>query len=161
MRAVGREVGAGLRRQRVRSGLRFAQAIGGNGFGARELRQVLLFLGFGAEEQKRQRADARMRAVPSAEGSIAGELFGDNHVGGQIHFHAAVTFGSQDGFESEGGGFAQQRNRGVEIAVLHFFDVRRDFFIEELARGAGDGVVLFGEIFGSEDVARRLVLYKE
>ena len=45
--------------------------------------------------------------------------------------------------------------------MLHFFDVRRDFFIEELARGAGDGVVLFGEIFGGEDVARSLVLYEE
>ena len=49
----------------------------------------------------------------------------------------------------------------VEIAVLHLFDVRRDFFIEELARGAGDRVVLFGEIFGSEDFARSLILDQE
>ena len=161
MRAVRREVGAGLGGQGVGPGLRFAEAIGADDFGARKLRQILLFLRFGAEEQKRQRADAGVRAVPSAERSVAGELFGDDHVGGQIHFHAAVAFGRQDGFESERRGFAQQRDRGIEIAVLHFLHMRRDFFIEELARGAGDGVVLFGEIFGSEDVARRLVLYKE
>jgi hypothetical protein len=39
--------------------------------------------------------------------------------------------------------------------------VRGDLIIVELARGAGDGVVFFREIFGGEDVVRRLVLYKK
>ena len=95
-----------------------------------------------------------MRAVPAAEGTVARELFGHDHDGGEVHFHAAVAFRRQDGFEPERRGFAQQGDGDVEIAVLHLFDVRRDFFIEELARGAGDGVVLFGEVFGREDVVR-------
>ncbi len=159
--AIRRKVGAGFGGEGIGPGLRLAEAIGADDFGARELRQVLFFLRVGAEEQERQRGDAGVRAVPSAEGAVAGELLGDHHVGGEIHLHAAVFFGREDGFESESRGFAQKRNGNVEIAMLHFFDVRRDLFIEEFARRAGDGVVLFGEIFGREDGAGRLIFYEE
>ena len=71
VRAVGREVGAGFGGEGIRAGLRFAEAVGADDFGARKLRQVLLFLRLGAEEQERQRADARVRAMPAAEGAVA------------------------------------------------------------------------------------------
>ena len=89
------------------------------------------------------------------------ELFGDDHDGSQIHFHAAVALRRENGFEPQRRRFAQQRDREVEIAVLHCLDVRRDFLIEKLARGARDGVMLFGEIFRREDVARRLIFNQE
>ena len=125
------------------------------------LGRYFCFLRFGSEEQQRECADAGMRAMPAAERAIARELLGDHHDGSQIHFHAAIAFRRQHGFEPEGRRFAQQGDRDVEIAVLHFLDVRRDFFIEELARGAGNVVMFFGEIFRRENVVRRLVFYKE
>ena len=42
-----------------------------------------------------------------------------------------------------------------------FFNVGRNLFIEEFAGGAGDGVMLFGEIFGSENRAWSLIFYEE
>ena len=120
-----------------------------------------MFLRFSAEEKERKRSDAGVRTVPSAERAVAGELLGDNHGGCEIELHAAVAFGSEDGFEAQGRGFAQERDGDIEIPVLHFVDVGPDLFFEEFARGAGDVEVLGSEIFGSEDVVRRLVFDEE
>ena len=155
VRAVRRKIGAGLRGQRVGSRLRLAQAIGGDHFGAGKLRQIFLLSAL----RCRTAAAAACRCPRARHASRrtnrrAANCSATTMIGRQIHFHAAVAFGREDGFEPQRGGFAQQRDREVEIAVLHLFDVRRDFFIEELARRAGDGAVLFGEIFGREDVAR-------
>ena len=63
--------------------------------------------------------------------------------------------------ETDGRGLAQEGSRDFKIAVLHFLHLRGDFFFEELAGSAGDGVVFVGEIFRSEDFGWGLVLYKK
>ncbi len=161
MRAIGRQIGASFGRKRVRSGLRFAEAVRGNHFAAGNPGQVFLLLRLRSEEQKRESPDARMSAMPAAEGAIARELLGDHHHGSEIHFHAAVAFRCENGFQPQGRGFAQQRNGDVEVAVLHCLDVRPHFVVEELACGAGNVVMLLGEVFRSKDVVRRLILYKK
>ena len=64
MRAVGAEIGASSDGQRVGAGLRLGQAIRRDHLRRSQLRQIALLLLFGPEQQQRQRADARVRAVP-------------------------------------------------------------------------------------------------
>ncbi len=102
--------------------------------------------------------DAGMRAMPAAEGAIARYLFRHDHIRGQIHLHAAVALRRHDGFETQGRRLAQQCDCRVEIAVLHVFNPRRDFLVEEIARRTPDRFVLVGDVFGRENVRRKLIL---
>ena len=89
------------------------------------------------KKQERQRADAGVRAMPAGEGSVAGELLGDHHDGGEVEFHAAVFFGNDDGGEAELGGFAQSGHGDAGLVVLNRFEVGLDFLVEEFARRCG------------------------
>ncbi len=52
-------------------------------------------------------------------------------------------------------GFAQDGHRDAGLLMLDGFDVGRDFLGPEFVGGAGDGLMFFGEVFGSEDLFGR------
>ena len=97
----------------------------------------------------------------AAKRAIACDLFGDDHDGGHVHFHASVAFGGENRFEAERRGFAEGGNCEIEIAVQDCFGVGRYVAVEEFACCSGYGFVFFGEVGWGEDFFRRVLFDQE
>jgi hypothetical protein len=111
-------------------------------------------LRIGSEQQQRRGSDAGVRAVPARIGTVAREVFGRDHRGGEVELHAAVALRRQDGGQPEFRRFPQHSDRDVVIAVVDRFEIRRDFLVPELVGRSRDRAMLVGQIFGSEDLLR-------
>jgi len=88
-------------------------------------------------------------------------MFGHQHHGGEVQFHAAEALGKLDCGETQFGGFAEDVARDCMILMANGFEVRLDFIGEEFVRSAGDRKVLGREVLRSEDGAGLGVLRQE
>ena len=118
--------------------------------------KILLLLLFGAEQQYRQRADARLRAVADGVGTIAPDALGHDHRRNQIQLHAAVTLGKQHADQPQLGRFAQGALQNGEILMLNRLQIGSHFARPEIFGGLGDGAMLGREVLGREHVRREL-----
>ena len=91
--AVGREHGLGAAVQRVRAAGPLRQRVSTDHLGRCQLRQVLLLLLLGAEEDDRQRADAGVSAHRHDEAAALRHVLGDDGRRNFVHLGAAVIGG--------------------------------------------------------------------
>ena len=150
--AVGRKHGTGAAIEGVGTRTRFRQGVRAHNFSRGQTRQVLLLLLFGAEINDGQQANAAVGAPGGGKPGVLGNVVGDDGGGDFVHFQAAVGFGNFNSAEAEVAGFLQQVARDREILVFDFIGLRQDFVVGKLFGGLPDHLLLFGKIFGSEDI---------
>ena len=76
--------------------------------------------------------------MPARIRSIARQMLGGDHRGGEVELHAAIPLGCQDGGQSELGRFLQDGDGGVMITVVDGVEMRGDVVGPEFVGGPGD-----------------------
>src|SRR5271165_4562120 len=155
--AVRGEHGAGAAVQRVGAAGAFRQRVRADDFGGRESRQIFLLLSFGAEEDDGQGADAAVRAHAHHEAAGPGHVVGDDGRGNLVHVGAAVLGGHVGVGQAHPGRFLQQLARHRPVLVLHLLGIGQDLVGGELVRQFRNHLLIFVEVFGSEDVIQVVI----
>src|SRR5262249_13411406 len=118
----------------IRARVRLGEGKGPEDLGARQPRQILLLLGFGAEliyDELRQAVHGEHASKVTAQ---PGQFFEDDGITRIIQPATAVLGGKRDCGESEFTQFPKQRPRKLFVAVLvpKRFDVSRDKLLNKL-----------------------------
>ena len=133
------------------------QRVGADDFGRGEPGQVLLLLLFGAEEDERQGADAGVRAHGDDKAAALGHLVGDDGRGDLVHLGAAVFGRNVNVGQAHFGALLEEIARDLPVLVLDLFDGREEFVDRKLVGELGDHLLVFVEVFRSEDVLQVVV----
>ncbi len=147
-----------LRCHRVRTRARFRQRVRSDQLARRDLRQVLAFRCVGGEVDDRQKTDATFRAKRRSKGSAAPDVFTNERAARLVQSETAVLFGDVGADQSEFSRFGDELARQFPIVLLELVDVWCDFVIGKLPRRVGNHAMLFGEVFGREDLLRLSLL---
>ena len=129
----------------------FRQRVGADHLARGQLGQVLLLLLFGAEEDQGQGADAGVRAHGDDEAAALGHVVGDDGGRDLVHLGAAVLGGNVGVGQAHFGGLLEQVARDLPVLVLDLFDGREEFVDRKLVGELGDHLLVFVEVFRSED----------
>ena len=159
--AVRRQLSAGAGRQRVASGVSFAQAVSRDSLPANHARQVSLLLLMRAKENQRQRPDAGMSTIRCRERSIAAKLFADDHLRRQVQFQAVVLLGNENAKKSQVRRLPEQAEHDFRVFLLALPGGGQDFVGHESLGGRHDLTLLFAEVFGGENAGRGDVVDEE
>src|SRR5580704_13808873 len=93
-----------------------------------------------------------MRAPSRGEAGILRDVVGDDGGGNLVHLKAAISFGNFNAAQAKLAGLFQQLPRNREILMLDFLRVGQDLVNGEFFRRLADELVLFGEVFRSENL---------
>ena len=133
--------------------MRLGEAIAGKQFAGGDLRQIFLFLLFGAEIDDGNRADAGVAAVRDGERAVAGEFFRENRGGNFVEARAAICFGNPAAQQADFSGLLQHLSHQMPVFVrFELGDRGHDFLLHEFFGGLADQALVVGEIRGSEDI---------
>ena len=153
-RAVGQARGAGLDGLRVGARAGLGQAVGRHGGAGGESGEVALLLRVGAEEDRRERADARVGGVGDREVLAGRQGVGDDDRGHVVQAKAAVRLRHVDADVAVAAQDRQQFPvRGVVLG-RDALRARRDLAGHERGDRVARGELLGREAFGGEDVGR-------
>ena len=101
-----------------------------------------------------------MTAERRAEAGADGDAVGDDGRRDLVHVGAAVLLGNVDIGDADLARLLQQVARDLIFLVLDLLDRRDDLLARELFSRLCDLLVLFSEIFGSEDFVRITLFQK-
>ena len=153
-RAVGQARGAGLDGLRIGARAGLGQAVGRHGRARGQAREVALLLRVGAEEDRRQRADAAVGRVGDREVDRRRQGVGDHDRGHVVQAQAAVRLRHVDADVAVATQDRQQFPVRLVVLGRDALGARRGLARHERGDGIARGELLRREALGGEDVGR-------
>ena len=159
--AVGGEHGPGLGVHGVAGRGGLGERVGADPLARGELRQVLLLLRLGAEEDDGEGADPDLDREGGGEAAVAPGLLRDEAARDLVEAQAAVLLRDLDPEEAQLPGLAQELAAQLVVELQELRQPRDELLDHEVVGGLADHDLLFGEVLGGEDLVRGPVLDQE
>src|SRR6202050_4724239 len=128
--------------ERIRSGLRFGEAIAGEQLAGRYSREVFLLLRFGTKVHNWDRPDTRVASARNGEGTVSCKFFREDRGGYFVEAYTTVLFGNRAAQQADFAGLFQHLRHQPFFMLFERGYFWHNFFLYELFGSLADQALI-------------------